>query len=270
MAAAASMKTAAILESTSMDAARFRVSPHVCFSTDQDGTAILNVEHGKFHSVIGAGSAAWQQIAAHPEGITLDIIVDQLLTMDADFTSEPREKVRQAVSYLLDTLVENRLIETNERPSAPVYGGARRFACAVTASLARRLTNLLIRWRLPRAAALLEFAMFQVIRWIGRFPARYYTVKHWPIELQRSVKPEDVARLCAAIDEAATWFPKESLCLQKASVTACLLRQHGIPAEMKIGIHKLPFASHAWVEVAGTVINDHKGVQSYFRVIDVC
>ena len=267
--AAATAKSAASVSLASMVATHYRVPSHVCFSTDQDGTAILNIERGKFHSLLGAGSIAWQQIAAHSNGATLDTIVNKLLTEETEFASEPREKVRQSVSRLLDTLMENGLVETSEHPSVRVFGGVRKFTCTATAGAVRRLTSLLIKWQLPRAAALLEFAMFQVIRWVGRFPARYYTVKRWPIESQQVVEQADIAQLCAAVDEAATWYPKESLCLQKASVTACLLRQYGIPAELKIGIHKLPFSGHAWVEVAGKVINDHRGVQKYFKVIDV-
>jgi hypothetical protein len=252
-----------------MKTSLYRVPSGVCHSTDQDGTIVLNIEQGKFYSLISAGSMVWQQVAAHPEGATFDTVVDKLMTNEVEFANKPREKVERAISSMLNTLVESGLIETSERPSSRAFGSIRCLACAAIVVLVRGITNLLIRRQMQRSAAFVELVMFQVIRWVGRFPARYHTIKNWPVEPRPMVESEDIERICSAVDEAATWYPKESLCLQRSSVTACLLRQHGVPAEMKIGIHKLPFASHAWVEVAGKVINDHKGVQTYFKVIDV-
>jgi len=247
----------------------YRVSSDICYSTDRDGTIILNIEQGKFYSLISAGSTVWQQIAAHPEGATFDTVVDKLMTNAVEFANEPREKVEQAISGMLDSLIESRLIETSDRTSIRAFDSIRCLICAAIVAPVRGITNLLIRRQMQRSAAFVEFVMFQFIRWVGRFPARYRTVKNWPVEPCPMGESEDIEQICSAVNEAATWYPRESLCLQRSSVTACLLRQNGVPAEMKIGIHKLPFASHAWVEVAGKVINDHKGVQTYFKVIDV-
>jgi hypothetical protein len=69
------------------------------------------------------------------------------------------------------------------------------------------------------------------------------------------------------VHAAAVWYPKQTLCLQKASVTTSLLRQHGFHADMKIGVRKQPFHAHAWVEVDGQVVGDHQNVRKYFREI---
>jgi hypothetical protein len=263
------MKTKVTGNALPMRSRLYKVPSGVCYSTDQDGTIILNIARGKFYSLISTGSKVWQQIVAHPEGATFDTVIDKLMTNEVEFEKEPREKVEQAVSGMLDTLVEGGLVETSERRSTQALGSVRRLTCVATVGVVRAVTNHLIRRQMQRSAAFMEFAMFQMIRRVGRFPARYQTVKSWPVEPHPTAESEDIERICSAVDEAAAWYPKESLCLQRASVTACLLRQHGVPAEMKIGIRKLPFASHAWVEVAGKVINDHKGVQTYFKVIDV-
>jgi hypothetical protein len=246
---------------------RYLLSPEACFSTDHDGTAVLNLESGKFHSLIGAGSVAWSKIVAHPEGITLDMVVDELLTKEDEFAGEPREKVELAVTGMLDMLTEIGLVEASNSPSPRISGSVRSWTSNTLASVGRQVTDLLIRLRRPRVAAFLEFAIFQIIRRIGHFPARLSIVKGWPITPRQGVPLEEIPQLCVAVDEAATWYPKESLCLQKASVKTCLLRQYGIPAEMKIGVHKQPFQAHAWVEVSGDVVGDYKGVQKYFKVI---
>ena len=53
-----------------MRASLYKVPSGICFSTDQDGTIILTIERGKFYSLISTGSMVWQQIVAHPEGVT--------------------------------------------------------------------------------------------------------------------------------------------------------------------------------------------------------
>jgi hypothetical protein len=71
-----------------------------------------------------------------------------------------------------------------------------------------------------------------------------------------------------SVEEACVWYVKRAHCLQRSAVTAWLLRAHGIDAEMVIGFRPLPFESHAWVEVAGDVVNDRPQYQKAFKVID--
>jgi hypothetical protein len=53
-------------------------------------------------------------------------------------------------------------------------------------------------------------------------------------------------------------------------VLVCLLRSLGFPAEMVIGVHKMPFYGHAWTEVDGRVVNDHANAQKFFHVLNRC
>lgn len=43
-----------------------------------------------------------------------------------------------------------------------------------------------------------------------------------------------------------------------------MLRRRGIPAAIVIGVQLLPFASHAWVEVDGVVVNDKARVKEAY------
>jgi len=56
--------------------------------------------------------------------------------------------------------------------------------------------------------------------------------------------------------------------LQRSIVTARVMRRHGIPAEVVIGYRPSPFFSHAWVEVAGRVVNDSPAYQRRLRVLE--
>ena len=76
------------------------------------------------------------------------------------------------------------------------------------------------------------------------------------------------AQIIWAVDEACVWYVKRAPCLQRSAVTACLLRRHGVRAELVIGYRALPFESHAWVEVDGHVVNDRPQYQKVFTVLE--
>lgn len=75
-------------------------------------------------------------------------------------------------------------------------------------------------------------------------------------------------RICSAVERACVWYSKETLCLQRSAVTTCLLRSAGLPAEMVIATQIMPLEPHAWVEIRGSVVNDHKRVATVFEVIE--
>ncbi len=79
-----------------------------------------------------------------------------------------------------------------------------------------------------------------------------------------------VGRICAAVDMACIWYWKEVLCLQRSAATACLLKRHGVPAQMVIGAQQLPFRAHAWVEVDGRVVNDKPYVAELYPILERC
>ncbi len=80
----------------------------------------------------------------------------------------------------------------------------------------------------------------------------------------------DTERICQAVAYACIWYPKTSLCLQRSAVTVTLLRRCGIHAEMVIGAQRLPLRAHAWVEVAGRVVNDKPEVQTEYLIMGRC
>lgn len=89
----------------------------------------------------------------------------------------------------------------------------------------------------------------------------------------RNLCPEVMAtedQICHAIDVAAALYFKNLLCLQRSAATARLLKKYGFPAEMVIGVQQLPFLAHAWVEVAGRVVNDKPYMAEIYSVIARC
>ena len=76
------------------------------------------------------------------------------------------------------------------------------------------------------------------------------------------------AAIWQALTAIAPFYWKPILCLQRSVVTARLMRRYGVPAEVVIGYRAKPFFSHAWVEVAGRVVNDSPSYQRRLNVLE--
>lgn len=101
------------------------------------------------------------------------------------------------------------------------------------------------------------------------FAAIYNKVRHYPIA-NKAPFPYAVEQICSAVDMACIWYWKEALCLQRSAATTCLLKRHGVPAQMVIGAQQMPFKAHAWVEVDGRVVNDKPYTPEMYGVLDRC
>jgi len=117
--------------------------------------------------------------------------------------------------------------------------------------------------------AYLKLIVFDLYLARGNFAALYNKVRKCPLRPEAPV-PGAVPQICAAVDMACIWYWKEALCLQRSAATACLLKQHGVPAQMVIGAQQLPFKAHAWVEVDGQVVNDKPYTPEMYGVLDRC
>jgi len=123
----------------------------------------------------------------------------------------------------------------------------------------------------PHASTSLAFlglAAADIIMKLAGFTRLYRTVKSWPTSKNGTNDPKMIANICVAVDRAIMYYPKHALCLQRSAVATCLLRRQGVPAQMVIGCRKMPFHSHAWVEVDGEVVNDKKKIPEFYSVLD--
>jgi hypothetical protein len=103
----------------------------------------------------------------------------------------------------------------------------------------------------------------------GDFLALHSRVRTRP-RARRMPTPGAVGRVLSAVDMACIWYWKEVLCLQRSAVTTCLLRRQGVSAQMVIGVQRMPFKAHSWVEVEGTVVNDNPYRPEMYAVLDRC
>lgn len=117
-------------------------------------------------------------------------------------------------------------------------------------------------------SAYLELVRFDLYLARGNFRSLYDRVHTYRVGEKRSSVAAD--RICAAVDLACIWYRKETSCLHRSAATACLLKRHGVPAQMVIGVQQMPFKSHAWVEVEGCVVNDRPYTAEMYVILDRC
>ena len=103
----------------------------------------------------------------------------------------------------------------------------------------------------------------------GNFQALHERVGSYPIR-EVTCLDHEIQRICEAVDLACIWYWKEVLCLQRSAATACLLKDHGVAARLILGAQQMPFKAHAWVEVAGQVVNDKPYMRDLYAVLDQC
>lgn len=123
-----------------------------------------------------------------------------------------------------------------------------------------------------RLAAVWAFCALVVVDAVTRVGG-FHRLREWVSQTPRRGHNENlqtVVKVCSAVDRAAAYYFKKAWCLQRSATTTILLRWAGVDAEMVIGVEKIPFYAHAWVEVRGRVVNDHPMVQKRYAVLDRC
>jgi len=82
--------------------------------------------------------------------------------------------------------------------------------------------------------AYLNLIRFDLYLARGNFAALHDKVSSHPVRKTTPV-PDAVECICLAVDMACIWYWKEALCLQRSAATSCLLKSHGISAQMESG-----------------------------------
>lgn len=239
---------------------RFAISPHVYSTSDEDGSTILDVANDKIYSLIGVSSLIWARLAASSRGFMLHSIVDYV---SDSFQEIPRQTIEADVARLLESLRAKGIVTAGAKSS---YFRSSKSINSGLMFVTRVPASLLLRLRLHTFAAFLGIAMVNLVLRLLGFQMLCEAIKSWPVN-DRNSTTDAKAKVCEAVNKAASWYPRQSVCLQRSAVTTCLLRQSGVDAELVIGCRKIPFGAHAWVEVAGEITNDKKQVQEFYKVL---
>ena len=111
---------------------------------------------------------------------------------------------------------------------------------------------------------------FELIMQFREFKQLQSIVRSAKVQTIASDKDLSITELCHAMDLACVFYFKRVFCLQRSAATTLLLRRHGWNAGMVIGAQIVPFKSHAWVEINGTVVNDKPYVLDIYQVLERC
>lgn len=117
--------------------------------------------------------------------------------------------------------------------------------------------------------ALFGLIAYDLVLSTGKFKMVHRLVAGWKTTL-RVPKNGLMNQIAHAINLACIWYPKRVQCLQRSSVTTCLMRSHGIAAQMVLGAQKTPFLAHAWVEVDGNAVNERSSPQARYEIWERC
>jgi hypothetical protein len=116
---------------------------------------------------------------------------------------------------------------------------------------------------------LLLVSVNTTLRWHG-FKLLYDSIREQPTRDVGGRMRISHKRLCHAMDLASVFYPKTVLCLQRSAAAVFLLRRYGWPAEFVTGCAIGTFENHAWVELAGQVVNDKPYMHEMYQVLDRC
>ncbi len=247
---------------------RFFVSADVYSSRDSDGTVILNVNSGRLYSLISAGCVAWRKISDDSDGVTVESVVEELLA-EGMFVDASRHDTRQAVESMLNKLVELGIAYRNDIERGPLFSvGVRSLIASAIARSSRLVATAFIEFKFYTIAAFLYLLMFEMVINLAGFRQIHHTAKKWPVTQNKSTDKALVAALSRATDRACAWYPRKAMCLPRAIVMTCLLRQSGIAAVTVIAVQKNPFVGHAWSEVNGKIANDETVERNDYGILE--
>jgi len=242
-------------------------SPHIDWNercvyliTSSDGGVLFDLDHDEFLKLDPIATEMWTLLSAGKrEAEVVEHIAGRYSADQNRVALDLKNFVQSAAARgitpgCVHLKNETRsAISSSKYPTYPWYGqdaNARR-------PVPTRLTVL---------RALFGLALFDLTLSARSLKSLCRLVSEWPLKTSSKTGDSDlIGRICTAVERACVWYPKKAVCLQRSAVTACLLKSIGIRAELIVGARVMPMVSHAWVEVDGSVINDHPKVKNVFR-----
>ncbi|MGH9968717.1 MAG: lasso peptide biosynthesis B2 protein [Pyrinomonadaceae bacterium] len=237
-----------------------------CSPASKDGCVVLNIEQGTVLCLNESGALMMSKLAESGTGLTRNEFVEALLP---EFEGVDGSRIEIAVDNLLAQLDQKKALQQRETGPNNRTGQVRARLLERLAAVTRMSVVPILFLDAYKFAALALLLIMDSILKLGGFSSFHRAVSEWELAAKKS-PCTDIARACDAVNRACTWHPRRALCLQRAAVMVCLLRSLGVPANMVIGVHKMPFYGHAWAEVEGRVINDHENAKKFFQVLGRC
>lgn len=257
-----------------------------------DGCVLLSTASDRIFKLNGVGALTWLVLEQNMNDLSLEEVVDELhrqfdeINRDGEMRYETsHEQLRIDTARFLAALTEASLIQTLIDTNGCEVYQIREGVCGTTSKTIAEVASTEKTNNLPAVgpttlvpeaakthprkretltAFCALFAFDLLLRFRG-FEALIKKVESWPTAEPHTTDPELCRRVCAAVNRAQVYYPKKAMCLQHSAVVTCLLRRNRVPAEMVLAAQEFPPKAHAWVEVAGAVVNDFKQVKTRYR-----
>ncbi len=243
---------------------KIRLAPNVYVSpVTEDGCILLDFGQDKVLSINKTGALILHKIATSDSGLSRAELVSAAST---EINASVPSRIGSIVDELINKLTEKGLLQSSAISASVDVQWLGGIVTQRVVNGLRFLIEILLKLKLHIPAALVALLIVDAVLKLIGINALRRIVSGWPIN-GGAPDSEMIAYICSRLVRACTWYSKKSLCLQRSAATTCLLRSIGAPAEMVIGIHKMPFYGHAWVEVQGEVVNDHPKVQTFFHAL---
>jgi hypothetical protein len=256
----------------------------------RDGSVVLSTTSDRLFKLNGVGALTWTVLEQSADALSLDEIVDELhrqfenINRGGEMRYEiTREQLRTDTARFLTALADagllQALIDSGGREAYRIGEGV----CGTTSKSIAEVTSTEATNNVPFTATPVPetantrprkwdtltafcglFAFDLLLRFRG-FEALIKKVESWPTREPHTTDPELCRRVCAAVNRAQVYYPKKAMCLQHSALVTCLLRRKSVPAEMVLAAREFPPKAHAWVEVAGAVVNDFTQVKTRYR-----
>jgi len=241
----------------------FHIALNIRSMLNADGGVLLNINTGRCYSLNAFGARIWTLISS---GYTRGKLLEELKAQCSISPDQLEQDVDKFVTGLESAgmLIANFHLPRATGPEVDVLTKSR-----LPIRNGKPITVLTLPVLGAWCAFMLLMALDLILKLRG-FSAFYKVVQNWPV---RGIIADDsdlIGSICAKSDQAAAYYFRRALCLQRAALTTCLLRSVGVPAQFVMGCRKYPFYGHAWVEVNGKVINDPQNVQKFFTQMDRC
>ena len=256
----------------------------------RDGSVVLSTTSDRIFKLNGVGALTWIVLEQSANAVSLDEVTDELHRQFENINSGgemryeiSREQLRTDTARFLTALAEDGLVEVVVDPERREIFRLVEGVCGTTstgdATLTETTNNLpaifsatpvpeTAKTRPAKSETLKAFCAlfaFDLLLRFGGFEALIKKVEGWPTAEPQTTDPDLCRRVCAAVNHAQVYYPKKAMCLQHSAVIVCLLRDKAVPAQMILAAQEFPPKAHAWVEVAGAVVNDFKQVKTRYR-----
>jgi len=170
---------------------------------------------------------------------------------------------------LIAELLTRGILTTSRTPTQPAPATTATTALTVaSAGGARRPIPLM---------HVVQFAIAFLVVALGLRRNRLASLVDWlrrrqsSIQLEHSVTHDNIVARCRSFLWLRTWcYTAQRRCLLDSLVLSVYLTKGRVPCTFVIGVATKPFVAHAWVQIAGSVLNDTvEHVQEFAPILSV-